>query len=241
MFDELQDYFKVQVDTEILTSINHLSKILFGYEPSLGSLAHVKNFLNLSEEEINEKLGKREFMGFQVYKKLETNESNFRRILDSAISSAHYKRELAIPIINIIHWLGSFDKFNRSRQSPDLFIDKGVQSKGYVVVSGREMNPQLNTQFPDRYILLQKIEHKSGLVLDFGDFVEKHKKDRLLNLLQINSDYLRFYSAKIAEFIKYVDNWLDLTNGEFIIENIKAFEIRPLPNNSLQLTANNDG
>lgn len=228
--DELDEYLRVQVDTEILTIIDHLSRTLFGYENFDSSLKGVSKFLNLKNTEIKRILRKRDFLGFQVFKSWDVNEKKLDEIIDKTIASKHSKREITVPIINLKKWVGSFNKFNSSRTSPDLFIKTNKQSNEYKAINGPSINPK-NIEFPDRYILIKKIDKETGIVQDFGDFTEKDKIEGLLNHCKINKKYLEIYSAKISEFINIVENWLDLTNGEFVIDNINMFELRTASNN----------
>ncbi len=227
LFDIISDYFKVQVDTEILTFINHLNKILFGYSQEK-SLKEVSTFMNISDYEIQEMLENNEFLGFQIFKKWAVNETKLQELVDKAISSNYHGRELASVIIELMRWTGSFDKFNQSRTNPNLFLQSTTRTGDYNAVNGLSINPK-NTEFPDRFMLLKKIDEKHSMVQDFGNFVEKDKIEGLTNKYKMNPDLIEPYSLKIREFILIAEKWLDLTNGEFIVENNKMFELKTVP------------
>ena len=125
-----------------------------------------------------------------------------------------------------MRWIGGFDNFNRDRTSPELFISSKIQNTNYNVISGDSLYKK-NVEFPDRYLLLKKIDNEHGRVQDFGDFIERNKIENLLMIHTLNSKYIGLYSHKLMDFIQIVNRWLDLTNGEFIIENNKMFEIKP--------------
>ena len=224
LFDIIQDYLKVQVDTEILTFINHLSKIIFGYSDK-GSLSHIYNFLNLKDNDIREKLENGTFLGFQVFKRWEVNETNLQKIADKTISSHYHGKEIAGVIIELMRWAGSFDNFNRSRNTPNLFIRLDTQIKKFQAVHGMKINPK-NTEFPNRFMLLKKIDNEHSMVQDFGDFIERDRNEGLINTYKINPDYVESYTHRMMEFIGIVEKWIELTNGEFIIENNKMFELK---------------
>jgi len=228
LFDIINDYLKVQVDTEILTFINHLNKILFGYSEKK-SLKDVSTFMNATDDELKTKLKTNKFLGFQIFKKWEVNESKLQELADKTISSFYHGRELAGVIIELMRWAGSFDKFNRSRTNPNLFLLSENNSHGYQAVRGISINPN-NTEFPDRFILLKRMDKEHSLVQDFGDFVEKDKINELINVYEMNPELVESYSFKIREFIQIAEKWLDMTNGEFIIENNKMFELKTVPN-----------
>jgi len=231
LFDIINDYLKVQVDTEILTFINHLSKIVFGYS-NKKSLNDVSKFMNLTDKDISEKLAKGVFLGFQVFKKWEVNESKLQQIADKTISSYYHGKEIARVIIELMRWAGSFDNFNRSRTSPNLFNFIESKRNDFKAVNGMSINTK-NTEFPDRFMLLKKVDNVHGMVRDFGDFVEKDKIEGLTKKYKLNPDYIARYTLKIREFIEIAEKWLDLTNGEFIIENNKMFELKTVHKESV--------
>ena len=227
LFDIINDYLKVQVDTEILTFINHLSKIVFGYSNEK-SLDFVSKFMNLKDNVIREKLANGVFLGFQVFKKWEVNESKLQQIADKAISSYYHGKEIAGVIIELMRWAGGFDNFNRSRTTPNLFNLFEPKINDFKAVHGMSINPK-NTEFPDRFMLLKKVDNDHGIVQDFGDFIERDKIEGLTNTYKLNPDHIDPYAIKIREFIQIAEKWLDLTNGEFIIENNKMFELKTVP------------
>jgi hypothetical protein len=228
LFDSVSDYLKVQVDTEILTIINHLRKIIWGYSKQ-NSLQIINEFMNLSDELIKENLDSSKFIGFQIFKKFELNEQNLQTIADKFIFSTIGKGIAAI-IIDLMKWTAEFDSFNSSRRKMNLFIPTGIVEKKYSVLNGLELNSK-NTTFPDRFLLMAPLNEQSGTVVDFGDFVEIDRIEKLRNEFTLNPDCRDSYIAKIRQFIAIVERWLDATNGELIIENNKMFEIKFMPNN----------
>jgi len=229
LFDIINDYLKVQVDTEILTIINHLSKIVFGYATKK-TFKSISNFMNLRDDEIIESLKCNTFLGFQIFKKWEVNERKLKEIVDKTISSFYHGKELASVIIELMRWTGSFDNFNRSRTTPDLFELTEIKTLDYKATSGLSINPK-NTEFPDRFMLLKKVDESHGMIQDFGDFTERYKIEGLTNTYKFNTKHLKSYTMMIRQFIQIAEKWLDKTNGEFIIENTKQFEIKTVPNN----------
>ena len=62
------------------------------------------------------------------------------------------------------------------------------------------VNPK-NTEFPNRFILLKKIDNEHSMVQDFGDFIEKDKIERLTGTYKITPDHIESYMFKIKGFI----------------------------------------
>lgn len=222
LYDELQDYLKEQIDTQILRLLGHLSKILFGYEEYI-TLESAYKLLKLSQDEITILLENRAFLGFQVLKKFDQIESDIRNILDKTLSSSHYKRELMVPIVKIIKWITFFDKYNSFRTTPNLFISTCKTNKIYESIHGKIMNPD-NPK--NGYLLLEKIDKQYGRIIDFGDFIEKEKIKKMLYTLKMNPIHGLQYANQIYLIIEYIHEWLDLTNGEFIVDTSKEYEMK---------------
>ena len=231
LFDEIQDLLKKEVDTEILTLTNWLSKIVLGYQEGANLMQRTGRLLNLEENELKSMLSDSEFLGFQVFKTFEEVEAKLKRLLDKVISSSYFQSDIARTLVNIIDWVGCFNAYTKGRSTPDLFQQTTKISKEYNVVSGQELNPENIKNYPNRYILLKKIDTSKGRVLDFGDFTEKDKIKKMLHVFRLNPKHKDNYIHHIAEFNKLINNWLDLTNGEFILDTFKNFEIKFPSNN----------
>ena len=224
LFNVVDDYVKEKIDTELLTISNHLSKILFGYsEKSLMERTGI--LLNLSDKKIAENLYQNKLIGFQIFKKLSIQEKNLREIADKMISSVHQNKELAVPIIEIISWIGQYDKINSSRSEYKFFTPLKTTNTKYNVVNSLSLNSR-NNDLPDRHILLENLSEKEGRVTDFGDFIERDKIEQLTDEFIFNKEHTKIYVSLFRVFIKSVNKWLDLTNGEFILDTFHNFEFK---------------
>jgi hypothetical protein len=224
LFNVVDDYVKEKIDTELLTISNYLSKILLGYsEKSLMERTGI--LLNLSDEEIVGHLFQNKPIGFQIFKKLSIQEKNLREIVDKMISSVHQNKELAVPIIEIISWIGRYDKINSSRSEFKFFLPLKSTNMKYNVINSLSLNSR-NNDLPDRHILLESLSEKEGKVIDFGDFVGQNKIEQLTDEFIFNQEHTKIYVLLFREFITSVNKWLDLTNGEFILDTFHDFEFK---------------
>ncbi|MDP3265741.1 MAG: hypothetical protein Q8M39_02820 [Sulfuricurvum sp.] len=222
MDNEVQDYFKVQIDTKILRLLSHIAKILFGYT-GYKTLESINDLFNLESHEIKKLVEENTYIGFQIFKRYLKIEDEIRELVDKALSSSHYDKDVISPLIKIIRWIGSFEKLNSVRTSPSLFIATNKKNKTCKVVYGPDMNPNNDK---NGYLLLESIDKIQGRVIDFGDFIEKMKIEKQLYYFKLNPYYYDEYSENILQLFKYIEEWLDITNGEFIIDTNKEFEIR---------------
>jgi hypothetical protein len=225
LFDKVDDYVKEKVDTEILTIADHLGKMLLGYTGK--SVPEVTQLLmNLSDEDIENNIKLREPIGFQIFKNFSVHENKFRRLADDAISSVHHNREMAAIMIEFVRWTGRFDTLNSIRNSTSWFEECGVEIEGYKVLPPSAF--QKNDELPNRFILLNEIQEGHGVVTDFGDFPYKLRVQNLLMKYKFNNKNKDTFVSIIRHFITTVDDWLNLTNGEFILDTFHNFELKTI-------------
>ncbi len=229
LFDKIDDYIKQKVDTEILTIGGHLGKMLFGYEghsaPEL-----LQRVLNLSDNEIEETIKTRKPIGFQIFKNLIVHEKKFKEIADSAVSSVHQNREMARPIIELVSWSGRFDALNSPRNTDTCFKELASIDTSYKAIPPSQT--EKNDDLPNRFILIKKIDEEKGAVCDFGDFIYKPRIEKLTTHFELDHKNLTTFISIIRHFITAVDDWLELTNGEIIIDLYRNFELRKTKHNN---------
>ena len=230
LFDKIDDYIKQKVDTEILTIAGHIGKMLFGYKgksaPELLQLV-----MNLTDEEIEKAIKSQKLIGFQIFKNLQVHEKKFREITDNAISSVHQNREMARPLVELVSWVARFDALNSPRNKDTWFKEIKGSTKEYKIVPPSQIGK--NDNLPNRYILLKKLDDEKGIVTDFGDFIYKPWIQKLTNFYELNENNLTTFISIIRHFITAVDDWLNLTNGEIILDLYHKFEIRKTKHNTV--------
>jgi hypothetical protein len=157
---------------------------------------------------------------------------------DNAISSVHHNREMAAIMIEFINWTGRFDALNSIRNSTNWFEECGVQIKGYKVLPPSAF--QKNDELPNRFVLLKNIKNGNGVVTDFGDFPYKLRAQKLLMTYKFNDNNVGTFVSIVRHFITTVNDWLALTNGEFILDTYHNFELKT-PHNTSIATSGADG
>lgn len=224
----VDEFIKVQIDTQILTIIRHLFRIFYGYKVLI-SFERINKFLNMNDTEFYDILVSNSFLGFFVFKDWEINKRNIKELAEKSLSSNYQNIEYSNIIIELSRWVGSFNKFNKLRSTPDLFeCIEDVNDKKLKAVAGISVNPK-NAKFPDRFMLLFEVENGKYIVIDFGDFIEKPKIEGLIKSYKLNKKYVKSYSKYISDFISIVEKWLDKSNNTFLIDNIEEFELKLFP------------
>ena len=210
---EIFDYAKMQVDRETLSIINQLHKIVYPLEEREFSETGVNEFLSLGKDDIKEILSKNKYLGFQIFKKWEVSEENLNTILKNSFIIARLDNDQIISIILMIKSLRYLESIQKSEE---LYVQTGKKTTSYKIVAGKELNED-NIKFPDRYLLLKDLGDNKSLVADFGDF-PLYMVSKLLQVFTINEKYLELYAGGILNLIREINNWVDLTGGEFVID-----------------------
>ena len=81
-----------------------------------------------------------------------------------------------------------------------------------------------NIKYPNRYLLLEKLKGSKYRVTDFGDFRELDKNN-LLKVCSIQEVWKSTFVRAIYDLLKCMNEWLELTGGEIII-NSRMFRQR---------------
>ncbi|MEI6412508.1 MAG: hypothetical protein WCR52_24160, partial [Bacteroidota bacterium] len=124
LVNEINDYIKVQFDSQILFIINQLLKILYGYEYSIVmKLDSMQKFLNLKKEDVREQFLERKLLGFQIFKSLKYARKNIEELIHQPIVVNELNRERLTPILSLIKHIGTFESINNDRIINDMFID----------------------------------------------------------------------------------------------------------------------
>jgi hypothetical protein len=72
---------------------------------------------------------------------------------------------------------------------------------------------------------MRKIDKSKGVVLNFGDFTPNNISN-LTYYYTFNKNCVKKYTDIICLAIKCINNWIDITNNEMIIDFIKSFRIK---------------
>ena len=217
---ELFDYAKMQIDRELLSIVNQLAKVVYPYEKQDFSFQGIQNFLSQNSSQIGDVIEKGEYIGFQVLKNWSISERNLHSILESPFILHRLEDDQIISVISILKELRSLESIQKN--VTDLYVNTKKKVDNYKITSGEEISDR-NIEYPDRYLLLRYLEGDKYQVADFGDFAPYHVGD-LLNIFRFNNKYIEDYSDSIYDFIKTINEWLDLTGSEFLIDT-KMFRL----------------
>ncbi len=215
--DDLFDYLKVQIDTEILTILNQLHKIFHNYKNRKFTYETINKFVQFSIIDLLELIKTDEIIGFKIFKKWDIIENKLHGILEKPFFAKNLDDKSAAIIINLIKEVRTLDMFHRDHRH---FKTTNRTNKEYKIIHGTDLNIQ-NQIYPDRYLLLEK----NNQVRDFGDFRQEDLK-RLLEIYTINESNKIQYCSIVYNTLLTINNWLEETGWEFIIDT-KTYKRQP--------------
>jgi len=223
---ELFEYAKMQIDTEVLSIVNQLMKIAHPYEERDFTLNGIRAFLALSEVDLRTALQGNEYLGFQVLKDWSVSIRNAIAILENPFILQRLDNDQAISVVALLKRLTSFEVIHK--RVSNLYRITNKQAEGYKVQAGREISDR-NVEYPDRYLLLRHLIDDKYVVADFGDF-PLYQVPKLLNICKMNKAYTRVYADELFGLVQAVNDWLYCTGNEFIIDP-KTFKFAFAPTN----------
>jgi len=153
---------------------------------------------------------------FQEYKE------RFYKIISEALCSPYYKREILHAIIDIYEWFSLYEKFWTEYSSKFLIRLEEKEDNLFVIHASKI---SIDNKLRQRYLLMKRIDNEKGIVLNFGDFASGIIPD-LTQYYKLNPDYLEEYADIVLYLIRSITRWIELTNGEIIIDFIKQFRIK---------------
>lgn len=211
---KINDLLKVEVDTEILSTMNHLYKLIFSEEGKRFSFQSVSEILECNEQKLYELLSNRKILGFKIFKNWSETEKRFNNLLEKPLVKHSLNEEVLNNIVSII-W--KIKDIETSLNSYSLFNETNSKSEDHIISNGTDFNPE-NQKLPNRWLLLRKLKDDKFLVEDFGDFAPKLDKKLLTKYFLIERDAIPYLTKKLLNLFTEILKWLDLTDNEFIVD-----------------------
>lgn len=205
---------KKEIDTELLSTLNHIKKFLFSEKQIPFAFPIVKELLQIDSEYIKKKLKDKKLLGFHVLKNWGETEKTFTQVLENPISKLALKDEISQKIVKLIWKIKGLDKIFSNTY---LYEESGQISTSFKVKSGIEFNPE-NTEFPDRYVLLRIMDEKHATVEDHGDFTPNITRKDMLREYVVKDKSIEYLCSSILDVIKEMNEWIEMTDNEIIIE-----------------------
>lgn len=220
--DKIVDFLKKEIDQELLGIISHFIRFVNKAGAKSDFFRNIQDFLNYTHVDILELLENKKVLGFYILKSFHEYEKKIHYFVNQAMSSQYYNREILNSLIDIYEWFSAYDS-TRTRYFSKLFIKLKEKEESLFVINSSKVAH--GNQFLDRYLLMKKINEKESQIYNFGDFYPGNISS-LTNYHNFNKEYLDKFVDIIQLLIKSINEWLDLTNKEIIVDFVKSFRIK---------------
>lgn len=217
---EIFDHAKIQIDTEVLSILNQLQKLVFGFDAKGISEEDIGQFLELKLCEIETAFENKRYLGFQVLKNWKVSENAFKDILKNPYILLKLGDEQVISIIEI---LKSLERVELIQKNKRLYCETQQTADNYKIHGGE--TDKENTTLPDRYLLLEHLKENEFRVKDFGD-ISKYNLKKCLIYFVVNEGMTGIYSEVIYSLVSDIKHWLEITGKEILIDE-KMFRLAP--------------
>ncbi len=222
--DKTLDFLKKEIDREILGIISHFVKFVnkANFKPDF--FRSIQDFSNYTHEEIYKLLENKKVLGFYVFKSFHEYEKKIHDFVNQAMSSQYFNKEILNSLIDIYEWFSAYDS-TRTRYFSKLLIKLEEKEEGLFVIHSSKVAH--GNEYPDRYLLMKKINDKHSQIYNFGDFYPGNTSS-LTNYYNFNKEYLCKYVDIIQMLINFINKWIELSNNEIIIDFVKSFRIKKI-------------
>lgn len=221
---EIFEYGKMQIDREVLGIVHQLMKLFYPLEELDYTQSSVSKFLSISQKDINRLLETNTFFGFQIFRTWEAYESCLEGILKNPLITEKFENDQIIAIIELLKGLRDVSDVQKIETIFLPHKDKSTKST-YRLVRGSEINKE-NKNYPDRFLLLKKVQNDKYQVLDFPD-IPKYHEGEALQTYKINKSLASHFGISIYQLIGNINKWLKLTGYEFLIDT-KMFKMKTI-------------
>ncbi|MGD9639401.1 MAG: hypothetical protein AB7U85_10185 [Alphaproteobacteria bacterium] len=213
---EIFDYAKVHIDKEFLSSLNKIHKIIYPNEER--TFSNLEKMLHIqSPEIIKQQIQDKKILGFTILKQWEEEQKKIEDIIKNPLILKAIDDD---GIISLIQTLKSIRAIERIVFRDDFLTEKSKNRETtYELVPPNDNNPE----YPERYLLLTKLNGNKGIVTDFGD-IKKYSLKDVLHSFKIAPQYQEIFSSLLFSLIKDFNYWFSTTGKEILIDT-KEFRI----------------
>lgn len=230
LFNPLDDYIKGKIDHSILSVAKQMSNLVYGTITLSEGLSHVDELLNCTLDEIKNKICHAKFPAFIVLNDFSAAKAELQSILKDLLSSSYFSKEWCFTVLEVLEWIRIYAWYVSHRNT--MFPFEIVNTSDYnhlAPISGHAMN---SDNPKSSYLILETIDKNGKKYVDTqgGKVINmtNYPTDNIALLNKcfcVKSDCVDNLAEKIFNLTNICKNWLDITDGEFILDP-DYYEIR---------------
>ena len=223
LFNPLNDYIKGKIDRSILAIAKQMANLVFGTISMSSGLAQVQNLLNCSIKEIEFHVCGIQFPGFIALNDFCVEATNLQNILKDLFSSAYFPKEWSFTVLELLDWIRGYGYFisKRNKEYPYEIVSSSKYDN-LEAIDAHSLNPN---NLENSFIIIETIDKngKRYVDTDGGKVINTthYPTDNAPSLCYcycLKKNAINAFASKIQKLITICNNWLDLTNGEFILD-----------------------
>ncbi len=223
LFNPLNDYIKGKIDRSILAVAKQMANLVFGTITLSSGLAQVPNLLKCSFEEVASHISGIQFPGFIALNDFYVEAINLQDISKDLFSSACFPKEWSFTVLELLDWIREYSWFISKRNKEYPY--ERVSSSDYDNLVAIDAHSIDANNLENSFLIIEAIDKNGKRYVDTegGKVINTthYPTDNALSLrccYCLKQSVINKFADKIHKFITICNNWLDITDGEFILD-----------------------
>lgn len=223
LFNPLNDYMKGRIDYSILEIVKQMANLLFGTVTGKEGLSRTSALLKMTQDKIEQELTNTSFPAFIVLNDFSDVNLKLREILKELLSSNYFPKEWCYTVLELIDWIRIYNHFISERNKETPFIK--VESSEYERFKAIDAHAMNSVNPPNSFLIIEAIDNEEsrGGDINTGIVINKtHYPIVDTNLFKqcytLNTNSIQPMATRIYQLIQLCQNWLDITDSEFILD-----------------------
>ena len=198
---------KRTVDLSLQSILVDLCGIIF--DVNSNDKYNYSKLLHMSTESIMKVLLHKEFLGFYLFRNIETNIDEFVEFFNDSLETYFLNDKEKRLLAKLVFSLRDYQKLLHSEN-----VMTSVTSKTeFVIQSGNAINPN-NPE--NSYLLLKPLENNKAVVVAGGSFCNVSPKE-MTKTFKLNDEAVSVFAHHINSIVELVNDWIMITGNYFII------------------------
>ena len=198
---------KRAVDLSLQSILVDLCGIIF--DVNSNDKYNYSKLLHMSTESIMKVLLHKEFLGFYLFRNIETNIDEFVEFFNDSLETYFLNDKEKRLLAKLVFSLRDYQKLLHSEN-----VMTSVTSKTeFVIQSGNAINPN-NPE--NSYLLLKPLENNKAVVVAGGSFCNVSPKE-MTKTFKLNDEAVSVFAHHINSIVELVNDWIMITGNYFII------------------------
>ena len=198
---------KRAVDLSLQSILVDLCGIIF--DVNSNDKYNYSKLLHMSTESIMKVLLHKEFLGFYLFRNIETNIDEFVEFFNDSLETYFLSDKEKRLLAKLVFSLRDYQKLLHSE---NVMTSVTSQTK-FVIQSGNAINPN-NPE--NSYLLLKPLENNKAVVVAGGLFCNVSPKE-MTKTFKLNDKAVSVFAHHINSIVALVNDWIMITGNYFII------------------------